>query len=309
MSSAGGQVNFKNRKGIYRSLKWYNGMKSLGQQEEKDLFGKAVGIVAAAAILIAVDMVFEINFPAVRGINIGTEKLDKGKSVTLLQISDFHGSSSENMVQRLVKAAENVGPDVVVVTGDLVDRSTVDFGNVYALVRKLHSICPNIFFVSGNHEWSNDHRKELFEKLSDLGVVILNNKGTAFNSRGVDINLCGVDDAYRHRDNIAKAMKGVNSRKFTILLSHSPRIRDRLGQYSPDMILCGHTHGGQVRLPVIGAVIAPGEGLLPAYDKGMFKLNNGSKLYIDSGVGTSKLPLRFLNRSQVSVIRITGKGR
>ena len=271
------------------------------------MFGKVVKIVAAAALLIAIDMVFEVNFPVVREINIDTEKLKKGKEVTLLQISDFHGSNSEEIVQRLIKALGNIKLDAVLITGDLVDRSTEDFDNVYSLIRELHSLCPNIFFVSGNHEWSNDRRKELLVKLKDMGVVILNNKGSTFVARSADINICGVDDPYRHRDNIEKAMKGVDSRKYTVLLSHSPKIRQRLEHYSPDLILCGHTHGGQIRLPFIGAIIEPGEGLFPHFDKGMFKLKENSLLYIDSGVGTSKLPIRFLNRSQVSVIRIKGQ--
>lgn len=272
------------------------------------MFGKVARIVAAAMLFIAADMIYETSVSAVREVTLNTEKLEKGEQVTFLQVSDFHGSASKELVRRLVKSAAAVKPDAVLITGDLADRETKDFGNVYALIRALHSICPDIFFVSGNHEWSNDRRGELYGKLAEMGVVMLNNKGIAFNAGDVDINICGVDDPYRHRDNIAKAMKGIGGSKYTILLSHSPRIRDRLGKYSPDLILCGHTHGGQIRLPFIGAVIAPGEGLLPEYDKGMFRLKNNTQLYIDSGVGTSKLPLRFLNRSQVSVIRIKGKG-
>jgi predicted MPP superfamily phosphohydrolase len=142
-----------------------------------------------------------------------------------------------------------------------------------------------------------------------LDVVILNNKSSTFAARGIKINICGVDDPYRRKDNIEKAMKSADSKKYTVLLSHSPGIRKRLGSYVPDLILCGHTHGGQVRLPFIGAVIAPGEGLFPKFDKGKFSLKNGSLLYIDSGAGTSNLPVRLLNRSQISVIRIAGKGQ
>jgi predicted MPP superfamily phosphohydrolase len=259
-------------------------------------------------LLIAVDMILEVNFPIVREVDIATEKLKKGSELTLLQISDFHGNTSERIVQSLIKETKLINPDAVLITGDLVDQSTKDFDNIYALIKKLYSICPSLFFVSGNHEWSNDRRNELIGKLKGLDIVILNNKGSTFAVRGTKINICGVDDPYRRRDNIEKAMKSVDSKKYTVLLSHSPRIRDRLGKYSPDLILCGHTHGGQIRLPFAGAVVAPGEGLLPKFDKGKFDLKNGSLLYIDSGVGTSKLPIRLLNRSQISVIRIRGKG-
>lgn len=271
------------------------------------MFGKIVKLVAAAALLIAADVVFEINYPAVREIDLDTEKLAAGEEIILLQISDFHGSTSKKIVQRLVEAAGDIKPDAVLITGDLADRTTKDFGNIYALIKKLHSICPSIFFVTGNHEWGNNRKKELLSGLSALGVVILNNRGLVFTEGKTGINLCGVDDPYRGKDNIEKAMKGISGQKYTVLLSHSPQIRGRLGKYTPDLILCGHTHGGQVRLPFVGAVVAPGEGLLPVYDKGMFKLNGGSRLYIDSGVDTSNLSLRFLNRSQISVIRIKGK--
>jgi len=281
--------------------------KSYCLREDNGLIGKVLRIAAAAVLIIVADVIFEVSVPAVNEISISTEKLEKGKGITLLQISDFHGNPSKKLVKRIVKAAVKAGPDAVLITGDLVDSKTEDFGNVYTLIKGLHSVCPSIFFVSGNHEWSNDYRKDFLRKLAGLDVVLLNNKGTVFVTNEAEINLCGVDDPYTYRDNIAKAMRGIDTRKYTVLLAHSPRIRDRLGQFSPDLILCGHVHGGQVRLPFIGAVIAPGEGLLPVYDKGMFELDRGTKLYIDSGVGTSHLPIRFLNRSQISVIRITGK--
>jgi predicted MPP superfamily phosphohydrolase len=260
-------------------------------------------------ILIAVDMVFEANFPVVREIGIYTDKLRKGKEIILLQISDLHGSSSGKIAKTILIETERIKPDAIVLTGDLVDKHTEDLDSIYNFIGKLYSICPEIFFVSGNHEWSNDGRKELLAELQKIGVKLVNNKGAAVSIGGENINLCGVDDPYNRRDNIEKAMKGIESKKYTILLSHSPKIRNRLGNHVPDLILCGHTHGGQVRFPFVGAVIEPGEGLFPKFDKGSFNLKNGSLLYIDSGAGTSKLPIRFLNRSQISVIKVIGNGQ
>jgi len=268
---------------------------------------KIFNLTAVAILVIVVDMIFEVNFPIVREVNIDTEKIKKGKEIVLLQISDFHGSSSVELVNKMVRKADKIKPDAVFITGDLVDEATEDFDNVYTLIKQLYSICPDIFFVSGNHEWNNDKRKELLGKLKELDVKISNNKGFNFSIRVTDINICGVDDSYRDQDNIEKAMKGADNKNYTILISHSPKIRDRLRGHSPDLIISGHTHGGQVRLPIIGAMISPVEGLFPKYDKGIYKLKNGSILYIDSGVGTSKLPVRFLNRSQMSLIRIRGQ--
>lgn len=267
---------------------------------------KFIKIIPAMILALAADIIFEVNFPVVREININTEKMEKGQKITFLQVSDFHGSTSKSIKKKLIKEAHEKNPDAVLITGDLVDRETASFDNIYSLIKELRSACPNIFFVSGNHEWGNDNRKELIKQLKDMEVVMLNNKNTVFTAGGTSINICGVDDPYIGRDNVGEAMKDIGNKKFTVLLAHSPGIRYKLENYAPDLILCGHTHGGQIRLPFVGAVVAPGEDFLPKFDKGMFRLEKGSLLYIDSGVGTSTLPLRFMNRSQISVIRIRG---
>lgn len=230
---------------------------------------KIIKIFAAAVLLAAADITFEINFPAVREVVINTDKLEKGRVINLLQISDVHDRNSIALTDRVVKKARKLKPDVIVITGDLVDASTESYENVYSFIKKLSEICPRIYFVSGNHEWSNRVRRQIIKELQDLGVRIINNRGGSISIRVID-NLEGL---------------------------------------SPDLILSGHTHGGQVRLPFIGAVIEPGEGLFPELDKGKFKVGGGTLLYIDNGVGTSTLPLRFLNRSQVSMIRISGNGQ
>lgn len=268
-----------------------------------------IGILLAAAILTAADAVFETNFPIVREVRLYTDKLRKGKGIVLLQISDLHGRSTGRIAGTILKEAGKIQPDAILITGDMVDRGTRDLSSMYQFVGKLHSLCPEIFFVSGNHEWGNEGKALLLSRLQAMGVKLINNRGAAVTLSGVDVNLCGVDDPHRRKDDIEKAMKGVDAGRYTILLAHSPRIRKRLGNYTPDLILCGHTHGGQVRFPFVGAVIEPGEGLFPKYDKGGFVLENGSFLYIDSGAGTSKLPIRFLNRSQISRINITGSGK
>ncbi len=273
------------------------------------MFDKIIRVLAAVMILVAMDVAFEVNFPLVRELRIYTEKLKKDKEIVLLQISDLHGSSRGRIAETILKEAAKIQPDAILLTGDLIDRGTRELNGIYAFIEKLQSICPEIYFVSGNHEWANDGKTLLLARLQALGVRLLNNKGMTVSLAGVDIGLCGVDDPFRRRDNIEKAMRGMDSKRYTVLLAHSPRIRRRLEGYAPDLILCGHTHGGQIRLPFIGAVIEPGEGLFPKYDKGSFRLENGSLLYIDSGAGTSKLPIRFLDRSQISRISIIGSGK
>src|SRR5690606_36275120 len=111
-----------------------------------------------------------------------------------------------------------------------------------------------------------------------------------------------------HHEDVQAAFRGVDQEQYTILLSHAPNIVIRYSSNDilADLILSGHTHGGQVRLPFIGALAAPGQGLFPKLDKGTFTIAQDQYLYIDSGLGTSMVPIRFLNQSQMSFIRVVG---
>lgn len=203
---------------------------------------------------------------------------------------------------------KNLKANVIVLTGDIIDRRTKNLDNVLYLIERLSSINHKIFFVSGNHEWSNPRFKEFLKGLKERKVTILDNEKTKFTEGDVAINLVGVADYTTKHGDLKKALQGVHKERLTVLLSHSPSVIKLINSNSVDLILSGHTHGGQVRLPFIGALVVPDQGFFPKYDKGPFKLGNNLHLYIDSGLGTSRLPIRFLNQSQLSYIKITGTG-
>ncbi|WP_255259575.1 hypothetical protein [Lentibacillus sp. CBA3610] len=115
-----------------------------------------------------------------------------------------------------------------------------------------------------------------------------------------------MDDRQQEHDISSKAFKNLRSEYYTILLSHAPDITKQYQSIPADLILSGHTHGGQIRLPFIGALLAPGQVLFPKLDRGTFPLDPEQYLYIDSGLGTTRLPVRFFNQSQMSLVTITG---
>jgi predicted MPP superfamily phosphohydrolase len=166
---------------------------------------------------------------------------------------------------------------------------------------------PHTYYVLGNREWRNGNINSFLNGLNERKVMILNNTNIKFPKENFITNLCGIDDPYTGVEDVEKAFDGIDTKHFTILLSHSPDIIMKESHILADLILCGHTHGGQVRLPFIGAVIAPRQGFFPVYDKGLFDIDTDTKLYIDSGLGNSLLPLRFWNRSQMSFITIIGE--
>ncbi len=258
---------------------------------------------------IAVNICFEVNFPKINRVVIESEKIPPDTEIKILQISDFHNWHSTDDHQKLLKKIRQLNPDLIVITGDLIDRKTSNFNNVYLLVQKLVKINRHTYFVCGNHEWARakSQTQSFLSGLSDRGVQVLNNEYVVWNKEELSINICGVDYPDKKRASLDKATKDINTELFTLLLAHAPAIIDKPEITRTDLIICGHTHGGQVRLPFTGAIVAPNQGFFPAYDKGIYNIGSNTTLYIDSGLGTSALPVRFFNRSQISFIRLTGK--
>ncbi len=258
---------------------------------------------------VAANMYFEVNFPKIKREVINSEKIPPDTEIKILQISDFHNWHSTDRHQKLFQKIRQLNPDLIVITGDLIDRKTNKFNNVYSLVQGLVNINPYTYFVCGNHEWAraNSQTQSFLSGLANCGVRVLNNEHVVWSGDDLVINICGVDYPGKGRTSLDKATKDINTKLFTLLLAHAPAIIEKPGITRADLVVCGHTHGGQVRLPLVGAIIAPGQGFLPAYDKGIYNIGPNTTLYIDSGLGTSTLPVRFLNRSQISFITVTGK--
>lgn len=235
-----------------------------------------------------------------------SSKIQEDAKFTILQISDLHNHVFGNDHERLISAVQNTNADLIVLTGDLIDKTTMTFEHILPLVDQLTAINEHVYFVPGNHEWENGRTAEFLNALREHSVTLLNNRHTRITKGSATINLAGIDDPGTEHDNLGEAFRDIENTHYTILLSHSPGIIKQNEPIPADLILSGHTHGGQIRLPLIGALIAPGQGYFPTYDKGTFHISDGLHLYIDSGAGTTRLPIRFLNKSQISLITIAG---
>lgn len=264
--------------------------------------------VILLAIVAGVKVYIDTNTFKVHTVHLETEKLPAGSELTMLQISDLHNKVFDEGNKGLTETAVTLDPDIIVLTGDLVDRKTKDFRDVFAFVEKLTSFHGHVYFVTGNHEWDHPRVEELLNGLKERDVAVLNNRNVLLEHHHETIRLVGVDNVSTHHENMREAFVNIRPDEYTILLSHAPTVVDKYDHLPADLILSGHTHGGQVRLPLIGAVIAPDEGFFPTWDKGIYEFSDHQYLYIDSGLGTSIAPIRFLNQSQVSFIAITGTG-
>jgi predicted MPP superfamily phosphohydrolase len=223
------------------------------------------------------------------------------KEIRITQISDYHSNSLINK-EKLLMEIKRFNPHIIVLTGDIIDKRTNDMDSSIDLLRRLYKISSNVFFVVGNHEIKNVHGNSFISKIKEIGVTLLDNESRVLDISGEKINIVGLSFP-ADKEDYEKAMEDVNYRNYTLVLSHSP---DKLVTFisgKEDLILSGHTHGGQIRIPLIGAVIGYEQGLFPKYDKGIFKLNHAI-LYIDSGLENSFLPIRLFNRVQISNIAV-----
>lgn len=261
-------------------------------------------ISLTAVLLIIAYIYFDLNFTRVEFVHVYSDKFQAGDTFKILQISDFHDSRSMRIWNKVLASVRELEPDIIVLTGDIIDAHTRNLDNAYGFIEEVTAINPEVYFVSGNHEWRSGYNIRFIQGLKSRGVTVLNNMSRVIRINGTEINLCGVDDYYTRSYILDSAFNKINWNNYTILLSHAPDIIFRNRNISVDLIISGHTHGGQVRLPLIGALVAPGQGFFPKYNKGLYSLDNGTHLYIDSGAGTSTFPVRFLNRSQISLITI-----
>ena len=241
-------------------------------------------------ILIIIYVYFQVNFPKINEVLIEGQVKEE---IRIIQISDVHDKKVNDDFFNKIK---ETNPHMIAITGDLIDRRTNDYSYAYYFLDQLNKINVPIYFVSGNHELSHKDIKDFYKELLKKEIIILDEKKDTFK----DINLYGFG-YYSNLDDLE-----IEENIFSLILIHNPEEIIKKN-FNANLVLSGHTHGGQVRLPFFGAIFVPGQGFFAKYDKGLFDINSKTKLYIDSGLGNTFLPIRFLNRSQVSLIKIYSK--
>lgn len=265
-------------------------------------YRKTILLIVLLSLILFIYNYIQISKPYINKINIKSKKINKNLKLT--QISDFHSNKNINL-DKLFKTIKDYNPDIILLTGDIIDHETTDLKLAIDLIKRTKNITQNVYFVAGNHENRNSLYPILANEMKKMGVTILNNESKTIKINGEKLNIAGVEFQINRKE-YTNALNNINPNYFTLLLSHSPNRPIKYLRGKEDLILSGHTHGGQVRLPFIGAILAPGQGLFPKYDKGIIEIEN-TTLYIDSGLGNSVYPIRFFNRVQVSNIVIDSR--
>ena len=230
----------------------------------------------------------------------------------IAQVSDLHNKDFGEGYGQLLTLLSEINPDIIVVTGDLIDSRHTDLDIALEFAWQAGKIA-RVYYVSGNHEARVPEYEDLKNGLVKAGVVILENQKIQITREGESITLMGIDDPsfledYLFGDSETVARQAIEdlqneSDGYTILLSHRPELFDLYVDTGMDLVFSGHAHGGQFRLPLVGGLVAPNQGFFPKYDAGQFNEEN-TTMIVSRGVGNSIIPIRFNNRPEIVLVTL-----
>ncbi len=263
----------------------------------------AAGVAATGALALGEDAtILEPNQPTLVAMEIALGRLPAAfDGFTIAQLSDFHYDHfSLAPLRAAMEIVNNLHPDLIVLTGDFI---TVPVSNgllhnakqaasaaepCSRLLAQLHSRLGTVAAL-GNHDVVSDSHR-ITQVLQSSGIPVLRNRSIPLEQRGSRIWLCGLDSASEGKPNLNLALQGIPSNELVVLLVHEPDFADSAARYPVDLQLSGHSHGGQVWLPGIGAPWLP--DLAQKYPRGLYKVGP-LILYTNIGLGTIRLPIRL----------------
>lgn len=271
-------------------------------------------IIFIFALALSIFLIWQNNNIVITKHNYISSKLPKKfNGFKILHISDLH---NKDFYGRLTNIINDINPDIIVITGDLIDRRKTNLDVAKGFIKEIVKIAPT-YYVSGNHEQLSNHYIELKEILKNSNVTNVDNRYTTISIEDSEIGLMGIaDPAINRKENnnfvgknpsymrssLDKLNKNINS-DFNILLSHRPEQFDVYKEFGLDLVFSGHVHGGQIRIPLIGGILAPDQGFFPKYSQGMHT-EGSTSMVVSRGLGNSLFPFRVFNRPEVVVVMI-----
>lgn len=239
------------------------------------------------------------------------------EGLRILHISDLHNWDTQGRLMELTKQEE---PDVIFITGDLIDGRNTRVDLALSLTEELVQLAP-VYYVQGNHEGRSSQYPRLRKGLLEMGVTVLEDQVSEFFLNGDSIVIGGLRDPSGRlgatydgpqevsagtRNRLRKMMEEA-SKPIFFLLAHRPERMDDYAQMGIPLVFAGHSHGGQIRVPFLGGLIAPNQGFLPKYDGGWY-LQNQTQMVVSRGLGNSIFPLRIANPPELVIVECRIEG-
>ena len=230
----------------------------------------------------------------------------------IAQVSDLHNAEFGAYNRKLIKKLYDAKPDIIVITGDMIDSRNTDYDVALEFARSALNVAP-CYYVSGNHESRVSEYVNFKVNLIKAGVIVLEDQRIDIERGGEKISLIGMADPSfvsadwsDHAETIVQnKLSKINYDKdgYNVLLAHHPEYFEIYADNSIDLVFSGHAHGGQFRLPFIGGVYAPGQGFFPKYDEGVFE-DGDTVMVVSRGLGNSVFPFRINNDPQLVVVEL-----
>ena len=264
-------------------------------------------ILPVLAILVVLTLIALDERLILRTYTVVSPKLTA--EVRLAVVTDFHSSDNADDVVAMVTSC---APDAVLMVGDMFDDDIANrpTERALSLMRQLSAQYP-CYYVSGNHEAWTGEMDALYQQTEEAGVTVLRMSSGVLTVRGQRIALCGVPDPYEMvlsgapdtEEQLRQALEDVDSADFTVLLAHRPELLAKYAQFPLDLVVSGHAHGGQVRIPgVLNGLYAPNQGWFPKLAGGAYT-QDGTTLIVSRGLAVrTRLP-RIFNRPEVVLVR------
>ncbi len=224
----------------------------------------------------------------------------------ILQISDLHNETFGDDGKSLIEKAAALSPDVIVLTGDMVDASYhTDYDKALLVIKQLPAIAPT-YYIYGNHEQilPKEQMQSFVSLLTVCGVHYLHDETTPLTAANGDTaTLVGISDLSLTGFALENIMAQQQPSDFHILLAHEPQLLHDYAKTGVDLIFSGHAHGGQFRFPFIGGLYAPDQGIFPSYAEGLHT-DADTTMIISRGVGNSGFPLRLFNQPELLLVTL-----
>lgn len=275
-----------------------------------------IGIILLALVILAFCALY--SGLVIRRYEIKSDKMQKDAMVRIAVIADLHSHIYGEDQQPLIEMVKAQKPDLIALVGDIVDDHQ-PWRGTQLLLEGIKDIAP-IYYVSGNHEYWSGEYESIKKMISGYGVTVLSNERRTITVRGAYLCLCGIDDpevfeytedeellAMEDKDELLKRFSDLDKDTVNILMAHRPENIESYRQYNFDLVLSGHTHGGQVRIPLlINGLFAPDQGYYPKYGGGLYAFDDMTMI-ISRGLAFLNEVPRVFNPPEVVLVEITGE--
>lgn len=228
--------------------------------------------------------------------------------IKIIQFSDTHLGFHYDLTHfsQMIEKINRLQPDIIFFTGDLMDEPNKykDVNKLIPFLRRLNAPLGK-YCIYGNHDHGG-YGTEIYRGIMEQAgfTILLNSSANIIGDDGNSISIVGIDDAMLGHPDLPMALKKVKQNQFTILLSHAPDLAVDAAHFPIQWQLSGHSHGGQVKIPFVGAIAIPPYAKI--YQSGYYKVGEKQQLnlYVNKGIGTTRLPLRFMVKPEIAVFTL-----